>query len=130
MHSEDVGQAYLRAVLADVERAFNIAAEPPLSPEEMAERIGVRSFPVPARVVRRLADLSWRLRLQPTPPGWLDMALNVPMMSSERAREELGWEPRRSGVEALEELLEGMREGHGGETPPLKPTAPAPASKT
>jgi ferritin-like metal-binding protein YciE/nucleoside-diphosphate-sugar epimerase len=120
VHSEDVGRAYLRAVLADVSGAFNIAAEPPLSPEEMAERIGVRSFPVPARVVRRLADLSWRMRLQPTPPGWLDMALNVPLMSSERAREELGWEPRHSGVEALEELLEGLREGHGAKTPPLE----------
>jgi ferritin-like metal-binding protein YciE/nucleoside-diphosphate-sugar epimerase len=120
VHSEDVGQAYLRAVLADVDGAFNIAAEPPLSPEQMAERIGVRSFPVPARVVRRLADLSWRMRLQPTPPGWLDMALNVPLMSSDRAREELGWKPRHSGVEALEELLEGMREGHGAKTPPLE----------
>ncbi|HWM62611.1 MAG TPA: DUF892 family protein [Solirubrobacterales bacterium] len=120
VHSEDVGRAYLRAVLADVDGAFNIAAEPPLSPEEMAERIGVRSFPVPARVVRRLADLSWRMRLQPTPPGWLDMALNVPLMSSDRAREELGWEPRHSGVEALEELLEGLRKGHGAKTPPLE----------
>lgn len=120
VHSEDVARAYLRAVLADVDGAFNIAAEPPLSPEEMAERIGVRSFPVSARVVRRLADLSWKLRLQPTPPGWLDMARNVPLMSSKRARTELGWEPRHSGVEALEELLEGMREGHGADTPPLE----------
>jgi UDP-glucose 4-epimerase len=120
VHSEDVGRAYLRAVLADVDGAFNIAAEPPLSPEEMAERIGVRSFPVPARVVRRLADLSWRMRLQPTPPGWLDMARNVPLMSSQRARKELGWEPHYNGVEALEELLEGLRGGHGAETPPLE----------
>jgi ferritin-like metal-binding protein YciE/nucleoside-diphosphate-sugar epimerase len=120
VHSEDIGRAYLQAVLADVDGAFNIAAEPPLSPEEMAERIGVRSFPVPARVVRRLAHLTWRMRLQPTPPGWLDMALNVPLMSSDRAREELGWEPRHSAAEALEELLEGLREGHGAKTPPLE----------
>lgn len=120
VHSEDVGRAYLQAVLADVDGAFNIAAEPPLSTGELAERIDVRSFPVPARVVRRLADLSWRMRLQPTPPGWLDMALNVPMMSSDRARAELGWEPRYSSVEALEELLGGLREGHGEETPPLE----------
>jgi UDP-glucose 4-epimerase len=120
VHSLDVGQAYLRAVLADVGGSFNIAAEPPLSPEELAERAGVRTFPVPAGAVRRLADLSWRLRLQPTPPGWLDMALNVPLMSSERARTELGWEPRHSSVEALEELLQGMRRGHGLETPPLQ----------
>ncbi|HET9163395.1 MAG TPA: DUF892 family protein [Solirubrobacterales bacterium] len=124
VHSEDVGRAYLQAVLADVDGAFNIAAEPPLSPGEMAERLGARSFPVPARVVRRLADLSWRLRLQPTPPGWLDMARAVPLISSERAREELGWEPRHSAVEALEELLEGMREGHGAETPPLEADSP------
>ena len=120
VHSDDVGQAYLRAVLADVGGAFNIAAEPPLSPEEMAERLGVRSFPVPARVVRRLADLSWRLRLQPTPAGWLDMARNVPLMSSRRAHEELGWEPRRSSIEALEELMGGMHDGHGAATPPLE----------
>ncbi len=119
VHSEDVGRAYLQAVLADVDGAFNIAAEPPLSGGELAERLGVRSFPVPPRVVRRLADVSWRLRLQPTPPGWLDMALNAPMMSSDRARAELGWEPRHSSVEALEELLQGLREGHGEETPPL-----------
>lgn len=120
VHSEEVGQAYLQAALADVGGAFNIAAEPPLSPGEVAERIGVRSFPLPARVVRRLADLSWRLHLQPTPPGWLDMALNVPLMSSQRAQAELGWEPRRSGIEALEELVEGLREGQGAKTPPLE----------
>jgi ferritin-like metal-binding protein YciE len=49
------------------------------------------------------------------------MALNVPLISSARAREELGWEPRHSGVEALEELVEGLRGGHGGKTPPLEP---------
>jgi ferritin-like metal-binding protein YciE/nucleoside-diphosphate-sugar epimerase len=120
VHSKDVGQAYLRAVVSDARGPFNLAAEPPLSPQELADRLGVRSFPVPTRVVRRLADLSWRAHLQPTPPGWLDMALNVPMMSSQRARGELGWEPRHSGIEALEELLEGMRHGHGEETPPLR----------
>ena len=120
VHSEDVGQAYLRAVLADVGGDVEGAAEPPISGGEMAERLGVRSFPVPARLVRGLADLSWRLRLQPTPPGWLDMALAVPLMSSRRAREELGWQPRHSSLEALEELLEGMRHGHGGGTPPLE----------
>jgi ferritin-like metal-binding protein YciE len=75
---------------------------------------------VPGAVVRRFADLSWRLRLQPTPPGWLDMALNVPLMSSDRARKELGWEPKRSAVEALEELVEGLRKGNGAATPPLE----------
>jgi UDP-glucose 4-epimerase len=119
VHSADVGQAYMRAVLADVRGAFNIAAEPPLGPEQLARHLGVRTVPVPGAAVRGLVDLSWRLRLQPTPPGWLDMALNVPLMSSERARSELGWNPDHGSLEALEELLEGMRRGQGHATPPL-----------
>ncbi len=120
VHSDDVGQAYLRAVLADVDGAFNIAAEPPLSPEEMADRLGVRSFPVPARVVRRLADLSWRLRLQPTPAGWLDMARNVPLMSS-RAGARGAWAGSRATAASKrwKSCVGGMREGQGAATPPL-----------
>jgi UDP-glucose 4-epimerase len=121
VHSEDVGRAYLQAVLTDVSGAFNLAAEPPLSTGELAELIGVLSFPVSPRIVRGLAEVSWRMRLQPTPPGWLDMALNVPMLSSERARAELGWEPRYSALEALEELVEGLRRGKAAKTPPLAP---------
>ncbi|HXS48446.1 MAG TPA: DUF892 family protein, partial [Solirubrobacterales bacterium] len=120
VHSADVGQAYLRAVLSDAEGAFNIAADPPLDTEGLADVFDARTFPVPVGIARRLTDLAWRLRLQPTPPGWLDMALNVPLMSSERARKQLGWEPQFSAVEALEELLEGLRHGQGFPTPPLE----------
>src|ERR1044072_312152 len=120
VHSADVGQAYLRAVVGDATGAFNVAAEPALGPEELAEVFDARTFPLPAVVARTLTDLSCRLRVHPTPPGWLDMALHVPLMSSERAREELGWKPRFSAVEALEELLEGIRHGQGYPTPPLE----------
>ncbi|HWO15573.1 MAG TPA: DUF892 family protein [Solirubrobacterales bacterium] len=120
VHSVDVAQAYLRAALGDAEGAFNIAAEPPLGPAELADVLDARTFPLPVEVARRLTDLTWRLHLQPTPPGWLDMALNVPLLSSERARSELGWEPRFSAVEAVKELLEGMRRGQGYPTPPLE----------
>lgn len=120
VHSADVGQAYLRAAVGEASGAFNIAAGPPLGPDELAGVFDARTFPLPAAVVRGLTDLTWRLRLQPTPPGWLDMALRVPLMSSERARTELGWEPRFSAIEALEELLEGLRRGRGYPTPPLQ----------
>jgi hypothetical protein len=65
--------------------------------------------------------VSWRLHLQPTPPGWVDLALGVPLMDCGRARAELGWEPRTSASDALRELLEGMRERAGASTPPLAP---------
>ena len=55
------------------------------------------------------------------------MALGVPVMDTSRAREELGWAPRHSAVEALEELLEGLGKGTGARTPPLDPGAGGPA---
>jgi nucleoside-diphosphate-sugar epimerase len=124
--SRDVGQAYRQAVVRDVHGAFNIAAEPEIGVEELCEFFGARSFPLPAGVLRGAASLSWKLRLQPTPPGWLDLALGVPSMDTSRAREELGWEPSVASLDALEDLLQGMRHAEGGPTPPLEPTAGGP----
>jgi UDP-glucose 4-epimerase len=121
VHSLDVGDAYRRAAFSEADGAFNIAADPVLDPALLGKLLGARPVKIPGRVLRAATGATWRLRLQPTPPGWLDMALNVPLMSSERARRELGWEPRRSSDQALLELLDGLRRGRGFPTPPLDP---------
>jgi nucleoside-diphosphate-sugar epimerase len=123
VHSRDVGEAYRQAVVRDVHGPFNIAANPEIGIEELQEFFGARSFPLPAGALRAAADLSWKLRLQPSPPGWIDLALGVPMMDTTRARDELGWEPAVSSLDALDDLLQGMRNAKGAPTPPLEPTA-------
>jgi nucleoside-diphosphate-sugar epimerase len=127
VHSLDVGEAYRLAAVRDVRGPFNIAAEPVLDPDELGRLLGARPVPVPARALRAAANATWRLRLQPSPPGWVDMALSVPILDTSRAREELGWTPRRTAGEALLELLDGMREGAGTDTPPLDPGTSGPA---
>jgi UDP-glucose 4-epimerase len=121
VHSLDVGEAYRRAVFSDATGAFNIAADPVLDPDRLGELLEARPVRVPSGLLRAATSATWHLRLQPTPPGWLDMALKVPLMSSERAKRELGWEPRRSAEQALLELLDGLRHGRGLPTPPLDP---------
>jgi UDP-glucose 4-epimerase len=121
VHSLDIGDAYRRAIVDEAARgAYNVAAEPVLDPQRLASLLGARRVPVPAGVLRAAAALSWRARLQPTPEGWVDMALGVPIMDTTRAREELGWEPRHDGGEALLELLGGIADGDGFATPPLQ----------
>jgi nucleoside-diphosphate-sugar epimerase len=127
VHTDDIGEAYHLAATRDVRGAFNIAAEPVLDPPELAKILGARQLPMPAGLARGLAKLSWKAHLQPTPPGWLDLALGVPIMDTTRAREELGWRPRKSSAEALRELLEGVSEGAGLDTPPLSPEKTGPA---
>jgi UDP-glucose 4-epimerase len=121
VHSYDVGEAYRLAVTKDVRGAFNVAADPVLDPEELGRALRARRVRIPDRLARGLTTATWKLHLQPTPPGWLDLALGVPLLDSTRAREELGWTPRYSATEALFDLLEGLREGAGLDTPPLSP---------
>jgi UDP-glucose 4-epimerase len=124
VHSLDVGEAYSLAVKSDVHGAFNLAAEPVLDPAVLARLLWARTIRVPARLVRSAAWLSWRLHVQPTPEGWLDLALAAPLLDSSRARTELGWEPRNRADETFLELLSGIREGARLPTPPLSVGAP------
>jgi nucleoside-diphosphate-sugar epimerase len=77
--------------------------------------------PVPSALLRAVASLSWRLRLQPTDPGWVDLVLGVPLMDTDRIRRELEWEPRYDAADAVTDILDGFREGSGMETAPLTP---------
>jgi UDP-glucose 4-epimerase len=119
VHSYDVGEAFRQALVRDVRGAFNVAAEPVLDAHEVGRILNARPLPVSARAARAGVELSWRLRLQPVTPGWLDMALNVPVMDTTRARTELGWTPQRGAEDALLDLLEGLRTGADFPTPPL-----------
>jgi len=126
VHTSDVAEAYRLAVVGDVHGRFNIAAEPVLDPPAIAAALGARLVRIPAGVARSAAGLTWRLRLQPSPPGWVDLGLRTPLMSTERARSELGWTPRVTAVEALCELMAGIRERAGLDTPPLSPETGGP----
>ena len=127
IHSYDVGEAFRLAIVNDGSRgAFNLATEPVLDPEELGRILDARPVPVPAKVARASARLSWQLRLQPAPEGWLDMAMSVPLMDTSRARRELGWTPEHSADESLLDLLEGLRTGAGLDTPPLSPRTGGP----
>ena len=127
VHSLDVGEAYRLAIVGDARGPFNVAADPVLDPPELARLLGARRVKMPAALLRGGAAVTWRLGLQPTPEGWVDMGLGVPIMDTTRARTELGWSAARSSGEALLDLLEGIRTNDGADTPPLAPWAGGPA---
>lgn len=127
VHADDVAEAYRLAVTDDnAVGAFNIAADDVLDLGTIAEELRARTVPVPYFAARAAASVAWRARLTPTPPGWLDLASRAPLLSTQRAMSELGWGARLTGRDTLRELLEGMREGAGGDTPPLAANAGGP----
>ena len=86
-----------------------------------------RRVKVSRRLLRGAAAATYALRLGPAEPGWVDMALGVPLMSTERAHRELGWTPRHSATTAIAELVAGMRDGAYDQTAPLARATSGPA---
>jgi UDP-glucose 4-epimerase len=119
VHSDDVGEAYRLALTRPVSGPFNIAADPVIGAAELAEVLGARPVKLGSGLLRGAAAATWRAHLQPADPGWIDLALGAPLMSLDRAREELGFAPAKQSTAALVELLNGLRRGEGGATPPL-----------
>ena len=109
------GQAIVRAMRHRIEGAFNLAAEPPLTRDDVAAALGARPVQVPARVLSALVGLTWRARLQALEPGWVDLALSVPQLDSTRARQLLGWAPTVDARTALGDFIAAAREAP---TPP------------
>lgn len=123
VHADDVADAYWRVLDRRASGAFNIAAEPVLTPQELARILGARRIlPIPMGLLHTIVGAAWRLRLQPTDSGWIEMAAGAPVMDTGRARRILGWEPRYSSVEAVTDVLAGMGTGEGvAPSPVLKP---------
>ncbi|WP_128374635.1 SDR family oxidoreductase [Streptomyces cavernae] len=120
LHTDDAARAYRAALTADVRGAFNLAAEPPLDASVLGEMLGARPVRMPPRAARSAIAAAWGLHLLPASPDLFDAVLRLPLMDCTRAQAELGWHPERTAVEVVEEFLQGMRQGAGAETEPLR----------
>ncbi|UCM91221.1 NAD-dependent epimerase/dehydratase family protein [Streptomyces marincola] len=124
VHATDVAEAYRLAVHRPVHGAFNIATGPVADPALLGDLFGARPVRVPRPLLRAALATAWRARLVPAPPPLFDAFLRLPLMDCSRAADELGWQPRHTARDALLDLVEGMREGAGLPTPPLRSRLP------
>jgi nucleoside-diphosphate-sugar epimerase len=125
VHADDVADAVVRVLDRRAVGAFNLAAEPPITRDDVAEALGARAIHTDRRLLRAAVDLSWRARLQSLDPGWIDLAFAVPLMDAGRARRELDWQPQVDARSALTEALEGMADAAAGASPVLRPRSVA-----
>ncbi|GAA1971412.1 NAD-dependent epimerase/dehydratase family protein [Nocardioides panacihumi] len=108
VHADDVASAISAALETHTPGAFNLVTEPLLDRDAIAEALGARPLHLPSPLLRAAVDLSWRAHLQPVDVGWIDLALQVPVLDASRARTVLGWTPRHDAPSVLAEMLAGM----------------------
>lgn len=130
VHADDVADAVVRVLESRAPGAFNLAAAPAVTAEDIARVLGARLVHVPAVAVRTAVSLSWHARIQQLDAGWIDLAYAVPLMDTTRARSELGWSPTLDAVSVLTETVEGMRDAAADRSPVLRPRSVASALST
>jgi nucleoside-diphosphate-sugar epimerase len=103
---DDVGQAlHLSVVGEGPPGAYNVAGDGVLTAHDVARELGLTPLPAPRRLVQAGARAVASLPFTPPMAEWAE-ALSRPMiMDSAKARRELGWVPRYSGLDALRRTL-------------------------
>jgi nucleoside-diphosphate-sugar epimerase len=106
IHEADVGQALLLCVVAaGPPGAYNIAGDGIVTAVDVAREFGALPIPLPAGPGRAAARALSRLPYLPPAAEWVEAAAQPVIMDTTRAREQLGWRPRYTGLEALRDTL-------------------------
>jgi UDP-glucose 4-epimerase len=107
IHEDDVVHAIKLALRPGVRGIFNIAGPEPSTLSRLIETAGRPRLPIPHMLAKGMLDRLYKLRLSSFPAPELDHVRYVCMVDDRRAREELGYAPRRSLEEtahAIDEL--------------------------
>ena len=106
VHEDDVGSALLQCIVAaGPPGAYNIAGDGVLSVVDVAREIGFLVLPLPAAPAHAVARVLSKVPYLPSFAEWVEAMSHPAVMDTSRAKDELGWTPRYTGIEALRDTL-------------------------
>ena len=106
IHEDDVGQAFLLCIVgAGAPGVYNITGDGELSGAEVVRELGLAPIPAPARLVRAAARGVAAVPFAPPFTEWAEAFTHPAIMDASKARQELGWRPRYTSLEALRDTL-------------------------
>jgi nucleoside-diphosphate-sugar epimerase len=113
VHEDDVGQALLLCVVgAGPPGAYNIAGDGVLSTVDVMRELGFTAVPAPHLLARAPARVITALAGAPLAPpalGWAEVLRHPAIMDTAKAKRDLGWQPRHTGLDALRATVRGDR---------------------
>ncbi len=110
VHHDDVATAMRAAVLGKGKPGvYNIAGPGQLTVKQLADELGWYSIPVPDLAVDAAAEMISRLSFLPAQAQWIAAFREPVLMSTAKAKRELGWRPRHGALETLRETIRATR---------------------
>lgn len=109
VHHDDVADAVVLAALgAGRPGAYNIAGDGTVSLTDVAHATGARAVRVPAAVASAASKVLARAPLVPSVAEWIHVTRASVVMDTARAKEILGWRPRYTSRQTLDELAAAL----------------------
>ncbi|MBM4447157.1 MAG: NAD-dependent epimerase/dehydratase family protein [Chloroflexi bacterium] len=105
VHEDDVARAFYWVTKKDVSGAFNIASGN-LSIQEMSEMLNVPVMAVPYFIAKTFGHLLFKIGKFPFSADWIVLGRYPWRVSSEKAKNILGWYPKYTPVDAFKEVLD------------------------
>jgi UDP-glucose 4-epimerase len=123
VHEDDVVSALIGLLDAKAGGAFNLGGDGTITWKEAAEMVGVKTREMSMKTVRRIYAAAWALHAPrvESPPGNLNFIRYPWVVSNEKLKSEIGWQPK---ADTREVFVETMYAKGLVATPPVATTAP------
>jgi nucleoside-diphosphate-sugar epimerase len=110
VHHDDVAEAMRAAVVGrGSPGVYNLAGRGELTMKVLARELGWYSVPLPAPAVGATAEIVGRLGFLPAEVQWISAFREPVIMSTSKARRELGWRPKHDALQTLRETIAATR---------------------
>ncbi len=106
LHERDLIEAVVAALRPGVRGVFNLAGQTAAPLSALIRGLGRRSVPVPHLLARPLLRRLFDMKIVGFPAGEVDFVQYQLLVDDSRARRILGFDPRRSVAETLEDLAD------------------------
>lgn len=110
VHHDDVASAMRAAVIGRGKPGvYNLAGPGEMTVKTLADELGWYSIPVPELAVDAAAEMISRLSFLPAQAQWIAAFREPVLMSTAKARRELGWRPKHNALDTLRETIRATR---------------------
>ncbi len=110
VHEDDLGEAMYLCLTTDLPGIYNTGANDAMSLRKSFRMAGVKVVPLPAFILKRVADIAFRFGLLPASSGWVSVSNYTIFSDNHKFKNATGWAPEYSSEETFVSYLDFQKQ--------------------